>query len=359
MKKYKIYLYIPSLSIGGAEKVTIFIAQYFQENGAEVSIITNYINDLEYELPFDIKRISLIDKSEKISKIKIIKRIKKIINDQSPDLLIAMGTPLSLYATSAVKKTNTKLIISERNSPENFSGKKITQLVSNRSLSKANGYIFQTKGAANYYDWVEGKKAIIPNPLFVHNIPESFKRKKEKAIVNIGRLHPQKNQKLLINAFSLIEKKYQEYNLVIYGEGPERENLESQIKELNLTERVFLPGSTPEVLDKIKKASIFAFSSDFEGMPNALIEAMALGLPVVSTDCPSGGPKELIENGVNGLLTPVGNKEKLAENLDYLLSNPSIANELGNEAVRVREKLNADKIGKEWLDFSLKILNEQ
>src|SRR5699024_6244296 len=110
----------PSLAIGGAEKVTIFIAQYFQENGAEVTIITNCIDDREYQLPTGIKRLSLIDKSEQISKIKILKRIKKIIYNQNPNILIAMGSSLSLYAVSAVRKTNTKLIISERNSPENF-----------------------------------------------------------------------------------------------------------------------------------------------------------------------------------------------------------------------------------------------
>src|SRR5699024_7366265 len=113
-------------------------------------------------------------------------------------------------------------------------------------------------------------------------------------------------------------KKHPNYDLIIYGEGNEREELESLIRRLNLINRVYLPGSTQDVLEKIKDASVFAFSSNFEGMPNALIEAMALGLPVISTDCPSGGPRELINHGVNGLLTPVKDKEQFAQQLDFL-----------------------------------------
>lgn len=350
-------LYIDSLSMGGAERVTIYLTNYFSKNNINTTIITNKINKKEYSLNDETQRISLLNNNEKINQLSIISRLRSCIKKEKIDLLIVMGSPLISYAVPAVIGREVKLIVSERNSPKDFSGKKYVQYLSNKMYNFSDGYVFQTEEASSYYDWIDGPQKIIPNPLFKNNIPSPHTNTRKKNIVNVGRLHPQKNQKMLINAFSFIANDYPDYNLTIYGEGSERGNLEEQILNLNLEDRVFLPGSTPNVLEKIKDASIFAFSSDFEGMPNALIEAMALGLPVLSTESSGGGPKELITHNVNGLLTPIDDTAKFSENLDYLLTNPEFANSLGFEAQKIKEKLDAEKIGKQWLDFSIKVLN--
>ena len=111
-----------------------------------------------------------------------------------------------------------------------------------------------------------------------------------------------KNQKILIEAFSKIEGAYPEYELIIYGEGSLRETLEKQVRDLGIEQKVKLPGNDANVLEKIRDAGIFVLSSNYEGMPNALIEAMALGIPSISTDCPCGGPKTLVQPYINGLL---------------------------------------------------------
>ena len=162
---------------------------------------------------------------------------------------------------------------------------------------------------------------------------------------------PQKNQKMLIEAFSKIHSNYPEYQLVIYGEGKLRHQLQEQIDLLGLQERISLPGSRSDVLEQIKDASLFVLPSDFEGMPNVLIEAMALGLPCISTDCPCGGPRELIQNGVNGILISVGDVEALACEMSKVLDDSEMSALLGKNAVQIREKLNMEKIGKEWLTF--------
>ena len=170
-------------------------------------------------------------------------------------------------------------------------------------------------------------------------------------IVSAGRLAPQKNQKMLITAFSKIANQYPDYNLTIYGEGALRQFLEQQISDLGLQERVFLPGNITDLHTQIKTSAFFVMSSDFEGMPNALIEAMALGLPCISTDCPCGGPKTLIREKENGLLIEVGDSDALADAMATLIENQSLAFEMGQNAVAIRDRLSMEMIGKEWVAY--------
>ena len=351
----KFILYNSSLAFGGAERVTVYLAEYFSNNNIDTTIVTTSIIDKEYDIPEGVKRKVLFDKCERQSNFSRVSRLREFLKKEQPDILLVMGTPLIMYAVPANIGLKTKIIVSERNSPKNFSGRKGTKIISSILFPLADGYVFQTKDAADYYFKIKNNKEIIPNPLFTDNLPQPYTGDREKKIVNVGRLHKQKNQEMLIRAFSKISNKYPEYNLTIYGEGPERRSLEILIKELNLDDRVIMPGSYSNVLDKIKTASIFAFSSDFEGMPNALIEAMSLGLPVISTDCPCGGPRELIDDGINGLLAPVNDVDNFAKKMDYLLSNKESANLIGIQAIKIRERLDFKIIGKRWLDFCLKI----
>lgn len=357
MKDKYICFYTDSLSMGGAEKVSIYLAKFFQNEGIKTSVLTNKINNKEYDLDNSIRRISLANKNENISNFKLMLRMQRFVNEKKPDAIVVLGTSLITYLAIPILRSRTKVIVSERNSPENFSGRRITQFISNKLMKFASGYVFQTKSAEEYYNWITSNKTIIENPLFLDELPQIFDGVRNKNIVNIGRLHEQKNQKLLIESFSLIEKKFPEYNLIIYGEGNQRVVLEQLVTKLQLNNRIFLPGSYKDVLERIKGASVFVLSSDFEGMPNALIEAMALGLPVVSTDSPSGGPRELINDGVNGLLTPIQDKNNLAEKIEFLLSNPKKAEMLGENAVNIREKLSSNVIGQKWIQFVSTVLD--
>src|SRR5699024_4615056 len=204
---------------------TIYLANFFKKNNINATIITNKIKSEEYPLNINqIKRISLFNRDEKFNPFKVSLRLHSFIKKEKPDALIVMGSSLINYAIPALKTINTKLIVSERNSPNNFSGKKITQILTQTLYPYADGYVFQTEEASEFYNIKEEKKEIIYNPLFIENLPEITSDKKEKNIINIGRLHPQKNQKLLIDAFYMIAKKHPKYNLIIYGEGSEREN---------------------------------------------------------------------------------------------------------------------------------------
>ena len=169
--------------------------------------------------------------------------------------------------------------------------------------------------------------------------------------MSVGRLNKQKNYPLLLRSFKDLHSEYAEYKLVIYGDGPERQSLEALIKDLGLSEVVLLPGAINNVPEVIYNASLFVLPSDFEGMPNALMEAMALGLPCISTDCPCGGARELIENDKNGLLVPVGDEKSIVSAIRFMLNNPEKAKQMGMNAMKIRSTHSLDVISKLWYDY--------
>lgn len=151
------------------------------------------------------------------------------------------------------------------------------------------------------------------------------------------------NHALLIKAFAGITAKYPAYKLVIYGDGPLRKDLELLASNLGIADKVSFPGYTTEIRKKIERSSLFVLSSDFEGMPNALMEAMALGVPCISTDCKGGGARFLIKNGTNGLLTPIGDVEALQTAMEKILSDQFFADNLSHNAHKLCETHSPEK----------------
>ena len=201
---------------------------------------------------------------------------------------------------------------------------------------------------------MRAKSRIILNPL--HNkyldVPRPEKRVKE--VVQSGRIVDFKNQLMLIRAFDRVHKKHPDYVLKIYGgdsgDGT-KEQLEELIAERKAEDYVFLMGASDSLEKVLVNASVFAFSSDWEGLPNALLEAMALGLPIVATDCPCGGPRTVMKDGVNGLLVPIKDEEALAEGICRLIENPDLAERLGSKAREIRERANGKAVFEQWQDY--------
>ena len=164
----------------------------------------------------------------------------------------------------------------------------------------------------------------------------------------VNRLSQQKNIFMLLRAMKRVLDVFPEYVLEIYGKGEQQEELEKYAKELNISDNVKFMGQKANVQTYIVNASVFVSSSDFEGMSNSMLEAMAIGLPVVCTDCPIGGARMVIKNNINGILTPVGDDRIFADEIIGLLKNPEKAKRLGKQASELREQLNIKKIAKEW-----------
>lgn len=346
----KLGIIVGSLGRGGAERVSIYLASYFKSHDWECDIITITKMENEYELPENINRYIAYEKRPDV--FSAIKKIRDKIKESSPDAVLIMDTPLCTYAVPALIGLKIPFVVSERNDPAHFSGNKLNIKIARIFMKKAIGFVFQTKDAKLFYDKaLHGRGTVIPNPLMNEKLPEIYSGERAKKIAAVGRLHMQKNHKMLIKAFAIIHKIYPEYYLDIYGDGPLKEELKQLCCELAVDDFVCFHGNVPDVVERIKNSAMYVMSSDFEGMPNALIEAMAVGLPCISTDCPCGGPKDLIENGANGMLTKTGDTNAFADAMKYIIENPEAAADYGKKASYVRERLAADKIGAEWMNY--------
>lgn len=352
----KIVFSIPHMNLGGAQRVTYNLIKWLMTNTkADVYLIT--FSQTQESQCFDLSLVHhfVIPGGY----IKKINTIRKIIKSISPDVLITMGTSDAIFDVPACAGLKVKHIISERNDPTHFAGKILTRIMSRALMRFADGYIFQTKDAQHFYgEKISRRSVVIPNPLLhTGDMPEmQYTGKDTKIIVTAGRLNKQKNHPLLIKAFKKVLYSHPDYKLVIYGEGPERKQDERLIKELGLKERVLLPGATKDVLAKIYNASMFVFPSYFEGMPNALMEAMALGIPCISTDCPCGGPRELLVNRKSGLLVPVDDEYAMVDAINYMIEHPKESKSMGQNAMRIRETHNVDKICRMWYDYFFEIM---
>lgn len=347
-----IIIIIGSAGLGGLERVSLNLSKWFNDQEG------NHAKVVALSKPkFNKYKLEGYDFIELNSKHPLF-ALRKFIKLHKPNVVLTMGVPLCMFTVPALIGLGVKHIISERNAPAHFAGKTVTRIFARTLMKMADGYVFQTKDAQDFYGGNIAKhSAIIHNPLL--KLPkEGFECEagNAKEIVSVGRLNKQKNQQLLIESFADICEEFPSYKLIIYGDGPERERLQQLIDDHDLQSRVQLPGSTTEILDKIKTASLFVLSSDFEGMPNALMEAMSLGLPCISTDCPCGGPRELIRNGENGLLTSAGDKAALTDAMRKLLSNSNLCKKISNNAISIRQTHSMDIICRQWYDYFKMIL---
>lgn len=355
----KLLFYIDTIGYGGAERVIVNLANQLQVRGYECTVVTSFEKTPEYSLLSGVSRVSLnkeyIDSFLKRN-FTLTLRLRKLIKKIKPDVVIVF-LPEPIFRTSfATIGLHTKLIYSIRNAPEKEYGSTIYKILGQYLLPRAHGFVFQTIDARNYFrENIRNKSEVI-----VNQVDEKFYHTNlahhRKGIVTTGRLAPQKNHKILIDAFNLIKERTSE-NLYIYGEGFMMNELHEYVKAKNLVDRVFIPGPIKNVPEVLREAKIYVLSSDYEGMPNGLMEAMALGLPCVSTDCPSGGPKALFGKKQSGFLVPVTDAHSLANAIITILSSEETMVGLSEENKRKAKDFSPEHIILKWEKFIIKIYN--
>lgn len=344
---------------GGAEKQNVMLANAMVERGHDVTLISISADNNCYHLDERVKYIYLPDR--KTNAVRIVSRyqdIKKKLKEIRPDITVNFWFQ-STYMTAFMKKSITgKVVYSERGDPGDKEYNGMMGIIRSLTLHRIDGFVFQSTGAQSFFNnSVQSRSTVIPNPVFVNvdDLPEVKERR--KVIVTVGRLHPQKNHKLLIDAFALVADQIPDYILEIYGDGELKDELQKQIDNLGLSDRAFLKGTSKEIHSLIYDAALFVLSSDYEGLPNTLLEAMALGIPSISTDCRPGGAREIIEDGINGRIVPIGSKKALANEILAVLSDIELTDKYSKNALNSSRRFNTESIYNSWNDYILGIGN--
>lgn len=349
MMEKRLVIFLGSMGRGGAERVISLISNYFCDKGWKVWIGLLLFNKVEYELNPNIKVVDLTGKGQsRIKRLPVwLRNVRGLVKEVKPDAILSFAARINIIVQLACAGLKQNIVVSERNDPYMDGRSKLVDFFTSRLYPRANAVVFQTQRAAQYFAGVGlNNTVIIPNPISVTEVANKDKKNK---IVTVGRLTKQKNQKMLINAFSKIIKEFPDYKLYIYGEGELREDLEQQIRDLQLTDKVILEGNVPNVHEMISDAQIFVLPSDYEGLSNALLEAMMMGLPCVSTDC--AGSDEYIVDGYSGELVKTGDESGLTEAILKLIRSKELRETCENGAVEVSKQFTADSVLEKWYNI--------
>lgn len=346
---------IPSLSSGGAERVVSTLSNELIKD-FNVVIINFGTNTPFYQLD---DRIKLLYCREKIEPSKnfweslklnygLYKRVSAIFKIENVDLGIGFMTTANVLAIMAAKANKIPVLISERIDPVHATTPLAWKHIKKWVYPKTNYLIVQTEQIKKFFAkrMSETKLLILPNPLSNELSPNNSGNPPRKNIIlNVGRLSNQKGQDNLIKAFANLNPF--QWELVIVGEGPKREAYEKLIGDFGMEEKISLVGQIKNISEYYNSAKIFAFTSHFEGFPNALIEAMHMGLACISTDCPTG-PSELIINGENGFLIQVNDEKTLSEKLSILINDKKLIESYSIAAQKSTQKFKVESVSKEW-----------
>jgi len=351
----KIMAVITGMKSGGAERVMATLCNELSKKH-DVRLVIMKTGQSDYVLSDRIKIISGNIKNQNL--FKCVGFAKKEMNSWKPDVILSFMTKTNIIVLLSAMQSglSDRVVIAERANPYNAG--RIFRIMRRILYPRAAGAVFQTRQAQAFYDGViKCQSAVLRNPLNPDFDTEVYDGIRKKTIVTVGRLSVEKNQKLLIGAFSKIADKYPEYTVEIYGDGPLKEELQNQIDKLGLQDRITLMGRKERVKDYVKDAGIFVLPSNSEGMPNALLEAMAMGIPSIATDCPIGGSAFIINDHENGLLIPMNDEDKLSSAIESLIENQELADKISDNAHKVVVDFSTEKVCAEWEQYLQQVAN--
>lgn len=395
----EIVLMLHRMAGGGAERVMLLLANWLAKKGNKVSLILveqKLCDAVKYEIEPSVELLSLKDiKSDQESYItkrkskaytissKVSIRLSKLLHKAPADkatlrkylskytdelnvldeliskkpkanIVAFLDSPIHLSLLMKEKYPDLRVVISERNDPQLHESSKSATLFIKKYYGLADAIVFQSTGAKEgYRSDLQAKGKIIHNPLTA-DLPQRFVGERKKKIVNFCRISNQKNLPLLIDAFAKFHKNHSDYTLDIFGDAINAEGKEvlntilGMINNYGLSGFVDICPFDPKLHNCISDYAMFVSSSDYEGMSNSMIEAMAIGLPTICTDCPSGGAREIIVDHVNGLLTPVKDADALCAAMSEVADSKELSDRLSENATKIKEDLSVDKIMKEW-----------
>lgn len=367
----KIAFHLNCLEQGGAERVVSNLANKFAEEGYEVYVTVEWIGENEFALDPRVHHVNVGLKPEDESKGRWtkfrlrIQYLRKFLKEVQPDVLCAFMHRPNFRALTAALGLTTPVIISIRNDPAPFYSSKTDKLQIKLLFPHAAGCVYQTREQREFFKpYLQENSRVILNPInekYIRLADPDYEHQ-EKVVVQSSRLADFKNQEMLVRAFLRVHELHPDWSLKIYGPDAgdgTKEKLEEIIREHKAEDWIHLMGGTSHLEEVIPKASIYTLPSNYEGMPNALMEAMAMGMPCISTDCPAGAPGVLIQSGENGLLIPVGDEAAMAAAIQKLIEDPELRKRLGKKARDIRVIAGTDVIYAQWKTYMEEVIRER
>lgn len=347
----KLIIFIGTLQSGGAERVVSEISTMYADYFREVIILTYYDREVFYQIDSRVRLECIEQQTHSQNPLKNILWLRRFVKKESPDVFLSFLLPFNILSIWSLMFTKTPIAVCERSDPQKVSSWWLHRL-RNISYHFCDKIQVQTStGKACFSPSIQKKILVIPNPNHI-NLTErdwALRQEKENRIVTVGRLIPVKNHNLLIDAFSVVSKEYPDYSLEFYGDGELKNQLQKRICESGLADKIVLHGNVSNVPQHIASAEIFVLSSDIEGMPNALMEAMALGIPCIATDV--SGVRDIITDGENGFIVPVGDKEAMADRIKKLIESKELRSKFSENTICVFSKFDKEMIFKQWLEL--------
>lgn len=360
----KIAFHLNCLTHGGAERVVSTLANSLAEKGYDVYVTVEWIEEDEFRLDPRVHHVNVGLKPEDEGKgrwIKFLLRIRylrRFMKEVKPDVMVSFMHRPNFRALTAGLGLTTPVIISIRNNPAPFYSSRTDRLQIRRLFPHAAGCVYQTAEQKEFFrPYLQDNSRVIMNPIHPKycDLPDPDYDRQEKVVVQTSRLSAFKNQAMLLRAFVRVHAKHPDWSLRIYGPDADhdgtKEQLEEIIRENHAEDWMQLCGGTDRLEELVPQCAIYTLPSNYEGMPNSLMEAMAMGMPCIATDCPSGAPRELIHDGENGILIPVGDEQAMEDAINRLIENPALRRSMGLKAREIRSIASTDVIVRQWLDY--------
>lgn len=355
----KLIVSIGTLSSGGAERVLSILSDTFIQHYDQVIYLTWIDVPDFYTINPQVKRICVEKECNSKNLLKKILWFRNYIKAENPCAVLSFLAPFNILVCLSLMTVNVKIIVAERNDPRFVWNSFFQRYLRRFAYMFADGILEQTDNNRNYFTGsLLAKTSVIHNPVLMDDsyVGLALRTEKKHSIVSVARLKPQKNPEMQLKAFKNFLKSHPDYTMTMYGEGDYRGKIESAINDLGLQGKVLLPGAVSGVWNLIVEAKCFVMSSWYEGMPNALIEAMCLGLPCVSTKV--SGAVDFIDSGYNGILVDLDNHLSMSKAMSRICDDNLLANRLGTNAVNLYTKLNQEVISKLWIDYIDDIISD-
>jgi len=376
----KIMMLVSSMGSGGAERVASTLMNAWAKRGDSVELVATFSGrgTCFYKLADEVRLVYLADhvgkrRSRLGGYLARYRALRRLISQSRPDVVISFLTNVNVAAILANVGLHVPAVVCEHNNPAVDGRSMLWRFAPRLTYPFADAVTVLTESAvAPFKRMVPGvqKPFVVPNPLpdeiFAMAKPAVLPTLTQgaentgpdvgrKRLVAVGRLHAQKQFNLLIEAFAALADSFTDWDLWIWGEGPERARLEALVSRLNLSGRIFLPGKTASPWSEMTASDVFAMSSKYEGLPMALMEAMALGIASIAFDCPSG-PREIMRDGRDGMLIPPDDVQSFTEGLSRLFGDGDLRMHLGQSAARsIKERYSIECVLDQWSELFLSI----